>query len=205
MKQNNSKIIGITGGIATGKSTVTDILIKKGYTVIDADKIARQVVKVGFPAYMEIVSYFGKSILKEDKTIDRQKLGKLIFRDKSSRKKLNDIVHPHVLFAIKKNINKHIEEEKFLFVDVPLLIEELDKFQEHEIFFDEIWLVYVDEKTQMDRLVKRDGISKEEAVCRIKAQMSIEMKRDYATRIIDNRGDKESLEKQLEEMLFKAI
>ncbi len=205
MKQNNPKIIGITGGIATGKSTVTDILIKKGYIVIDADKIARQVVDIGLPAYEEVVSYFGKSILKEDGTIDRQKLGNQIFCDESSRKKLNDIVHPYVLSAIKKNIDKYIGEEKILFLDIPLLIEEIDKFQEHKIYFDEIWLIYVDEKTQLNRLLKRDGINEKEGIYKIKAQMPIDMKKDYATRIIDNRGDKKALEKQIDDILFKII
>lgn len=205
MKQNNPKIIGITGGIATGKSTVTDILIKKGYIVIDADKIARQVVDIGLPAYEEVVSYFGESILKEDGTIDRQKLGNQIFCDESSRKKLNDIVHPYVLSAIKKNIDKYIGEEKILFLDIPLLIEEIDKFQEHKIYFDEIWLIYVDEKTQLNRLLKRDGINEKEGIYKIKAQMPIDMKKDYATRIIDNRGDKKALEKQIDDILFKII
>lgn len=205
MKQNNPKIIGITGGIATGKSTVTDILIKKGYIVIDADKIARQVVDIGLPAYEEVVSYFGKSILKEDGAIDRQKLGNQIFCDESSRKKLNDIVHPYVLSAIKKNIDKYIGEEKILFLDIPLLIEEIDKFQEHKIYFDEIWLIYVDEKTQLNRLLKRDGINEKEGIYKIKAQMPIDMKKDYATRIIDNRGDKKALEKQIDDILFKII
>lgn len=205
MKQNNPKIIGITGGIATGKSTVTDILIKKGYIVIDADKIARQVVDIGLPAYEEVVSYFGKSILKEDGTIDRQKLGNQIFCDESSRKKLNDIVHPYVLSAIKKNIDKYIGEEEILFLDIPLLIEEIDKFQEHKIYFDEIWLIYVDEKTQLNRLLKRDGINEKEGIYKIKAQMPIDMKKDYATRIIDNRGDKKALEKQIDDILFKII
>ncbi len=205
MKYNDCKIIGITGGIATGKSTVARILMEKGYKVIDADEISRQVVNKNSSAYREIVTYFGEDILKEDKTIDREKLGNLIFVDESSRKKLNDIVHPHVFLTIKKDIKSNMGKEKILFLDIPLLIEEINTFKKYGIIFDEIWLVYVDEKTQLNRLIRRNGISEEEAIYRIKAQMPIDMKKKYATRIIDNRGDKKRLEEQVDEMLKEII
>ena len=197
MKLNDCKIIGLTGGIATGKSTVTEMLTNKGFKVIDADRIARQVVEVGFPAYGEIVTCFGEDILKVDKTIDRKKLGYLIFNDEIRRKKLYDIIHPYIFKTIKNHIPKYKKREKIIFVDVPLLIEEMNQFKKYEIIFDEIWLVYADETTQLNRLIRRDGIDEEEAIHRIKAQMPMEMKRAYATKIIDNRGDIKSLGKQL--------
>ncbi|MBU5455433.1 dephospho-CoA kinase [Caproiciproducens sp. MSJ-32] len=205
MKHNNCKIIGITGGIATGKSTVTSMLIEKGYKVIDADKIAKQVVSKDSSVYREIVTYFGEDILKNDGTIDRKKLGNLVFRDEYSRKKLNDIVHPHVLLTIKETIKRNMEKEKILFIDVPLLIEEIDNLKKYGIVFDEIWLVYTDEKTQLNRLIRRNGISEEEAIYRIKSQMPIDVKKRYVTRIIDNRGDKKRLEEQVDEVLKEII
>ena len=96
-------------------------------------------------------------------------------------------------------------KEKILFLDIPLLIEEINTFKKYGIIFDEIWLVYVDEKTQLNRLIRRNGISEEEAIYRIKAQMPIDMKKKYATRIIDNRGDKKRLEEQVDEMLKEII
>lgn len=204
MNRNNKKIIGLTGGIATGKSTVSNIIKSLGYHVIDADKIAKDVVKKGNPAYEEIIDAFGQEILDERNDINRKKLGTIIFKDSLMRKRLNDIVHPHVFKTMKELIDKH-QKESIIFVDVPLLIEEIDKFNEYEIIFDEIWLIYLDEKTQLDRLTKRDLISEEEAIRKIKSQMPIELKREYATRIIDNRKDINSLEEQVEKILDEVI
>lgn len=203
MKRNKTKtkIIGITGGISTGKSTVSNIIESKGYKVIDADKIAKNVVEKEKPAYKKIVEYFGSSILMDDKSIDRKKLGSIVFKDKDLLKILNNIVHPKVFEIIKKSIESYSESEKCIFVDVPLLVEEIDKFREYKLTFDEIWLVYTDEKTQLDRLMLRGSISKKEALEKIKAQMPIDLKREFATNIIDNRGDLEALKKQVEKMI----
>lgn len=205
MKQNNFKIIGLTGGIATGKSTASHIIKKLGYKVIDADKIARDVVLEGKPAYKEIVNSFGKGILNEDNTINRKKLGEIIFKDKAKREKLNGIVHPYIFKSIKDWIIEYGKKEKIIFLDIPLLIEEIDKINEYGIGLDEIWLVYVDERTQLDRLIKRDDLEKEDAHRRINSQMAIELKREYATRIIDNQGNIERLEKQIEEIIDEII
>ncbi|HSH36260.1 dephospho-CoA kinase [Schnuerera sp.] len=202
MNQNRIKIIGVTGGIATGKSTVSGIIDNMGYKVIDADKIAKDVVKIGKPGYQKIIDVFGKDILDENCNINRKKLGRLIFEDSILREKLNNIVHSFVLESIKDLINKY-RNESIIFVDVPLLIEEMDKLNEYEITFDEIWLVYVDESTQLDRLIKRDLISKDEAIKKIRAQIPIELKREYATRIIDNRKDLETLEEQVKNIVDK--
>lgn len=201
MIQNKCKIIGLTGGIASGKSTVSHILRKKGYRIIDADIIAREVVQLGQPAYKEIVDFFGKSILNKDKTINRKKLGRLVFSDKQLLKKLNKISHPYIYKSIKDHIKKYSKDNKILFLDIALLIEELDKIKDHNILFDEIWLVYVDRETQLKRLIERNNYTIEEAKQRIESQMPLEEKLSQASRIIDNRQDKQGLEKDVEKLL----
>lgn len=204
MNQNDKKIIGLTGGIASGKSTVTNIVKSMGFNVIDADKISREVVEVGKPAYFEIVKHFGRDIVDEDGNINRKKLGSIIFNDNNEREKLNSIIHPHIFAAIREYIERY-SDSKLIFVDIPLLIETLDDLNLHGIWFDEIWLVYVDKDIQLKRLMERDLISKDEAIKRIKAQMPMDMKIKFATRIIDNSGDKDELEIRIKEMVREAI
>jgi len=204
MNQNNRKIIGLTGGIASGKSTVSNILKFMGFNVIDADVISREVVEIGKPAYFEIIEHFGRDIIDEDGNINRKKLGSIIFNDDNEREKLNLIVHPYIFAAIKDYIEKD-SESKLIFVDIPLLIEVLDDLQFHGIHFDEIWLVYVDEEIQLKRLMERDSIGKEEAIKRIEAQMPMCLKKKYATRIIDNSGDKNELERKVKKLVEEVI
>lgn len=205
MTLNNCKIIGLTGGIATGKSTVSNLLIEKGYKLIDADKIAREVVEIDKPAYLKIVEEFGESILLEDKTIDRKALGNIIFNDNFFREKLNQITHPHIFKTIKLNIHKLCKEESIIFLDIPLLFEQFDLLKEYDIRFNEIVLVYVDEKTQIERLVNRDFISKEQAINKIRSQMPIVEKRSRSSKTIDNTGDIENLKKQVDILLLELI
>lgn len=201
MIQNNCTLIGLTGGIGTGKSTVSNILKEKGYKVIDADEISREVVEVEKPAYKEIVEAFGTLILFEDGSIDREKLGKLIFTNEDFRKQLNDIVHPYVWQSIKKEITKYCINNHIVFLDVALLIEEIDKLNKYDIELNEIWLVYLVPNIQLSRLMKRDGISKEDAIDKINSQMKLEDKKKYANRIIDNSGDLDSLKKNIDNLL----
>lgn len=205
MKQINCKIIGLTGGIATGKSTVTKIIKENGYKVIDADKIAKDIVEKDKPAYNEVVEKFGEKILEKDKSINRKKLGNIIFKDRLLREELNNILHPYIFKEIKDMIIKHSQNNEYIFVDIPLLIEEIDKFKEYEICFDEIWLVYIDEKTQLSRLMKRDLIGEERGIAKIRSQMSIDLKKRYATKIIDNRGDLKTLKKQMNKIMDEII
>ncbi|MBZ2175326.1 dephospho-CoA kinase [Schnuerera sp. xch1] len=199
MTQNN-KVIGLTGGIATGKSTASNIIKKLGYKIIDADKLSRQVVEKGKSAYNDIVNYFGKEVIDENGNINRKALGKMIFDNHKLREKLNNIIHPYVFKAIKELLYKN-RNEKIIFIDAPLLIEKLDKFNGYGIKFDEIWLIYVNEKTQLERLMKRDAIKKEDGIKRIRAQIPIEIKKKYATRIIDNSGSIRTLEEQIQEII----
>lgn len=205
MTLNNCKIIGLTGGIATGKTTVSKLLMEQGYKLIDADKIAREVVEINKPAYLKIVEEFGESILLEDKTINRKALGNIIFNDNLSREKLNQITHPLIFKTIKLNIDKLCKEESIIFLDIPLLFEQFNLLKEYDIRFNEIVLVYVDEKTQIERLVKRDFISQEQALNKIRSQMPIVEKRSRSSKTIDNNGDIEKLKKQVDILLLELI
>lgn len=194
-------VIGITGGIATGKSTVASLLKAMDYIVIDADKIARDIVRIGEPAYELVVRKFGSSFLNEDKTIDRKALGKEIFSNEISRLELNSIMHPYIFKTIKEEIMYLSKKNRRIFVDIPLLFEEIDKYKEYQIDFNEIWLVYADESTQLKRLIKRDSLSEIEGLKRISSQMSIEKKKRLATRIIDNLDDLSALKDNLNKAL----
>ncbi len=193
MTHTKCKLIGLTGGIATGKSSVSKLLIENGYIVIDADKIARKVVELGQSAYKEIVDLFGEDILSDDKSINRKALGKLIFSDKRLKLALNNITHPYIFQEMKREINKKCKENKVIFLDIPLLFEEYNNIMKMGIVFDEIWLVYVNEKIQLDRLMKRDNIGMEESQKKLNSQMSIESKYKMAHVIIDNNEDKLTL------------
>ncbi|AFS78005.1 dephospho-CoA kinase CoaE [Gottschalkia acidurici 9a] len=200
MKQNKAKVIGLTGGIATGKSTVSNILKEKGFKIIDADKIAREIVEVGSPAYKKILDYFGESILNNDETINRVYLGQKIFNSQTLRAKVNDITHPYIIEKISKEIGLYSSED-IIFLDVPLLLETIDKFEAKGICIDKLWIVYCDEKTEIERLMIRNNLSYEEAVKRVSAQMSIEEKKELADTIIDNTKDMETLIENIEKAL----
>ena len=192
MMQNKARIIGITGGIATGKSTVSSYLRGKGFKVIDADVIAREVLNIEEDAYTDLVAFFGREILKKDRSIDRKILGEKIFKNVDLRKKLNSITHPYILKRIKKSLEKNTSQE-VVFLDIPLLIEIYDDLLEEEILIDEIWLVYCNRETQIKRLMKRDGIDYEFAKAKVDAQMDIEEKKKHADKIICNIKDKKDL------------
>lgn len=191
------KIIGLTGGVASGKTTVSDILSKLGAIIIDADKIARRVVQRGKPAYRDIVAYFGQEILLEDYGINRKKLAGLVFRDKDALEKLNSITHPRIIGEIKKEIKtyKQMPGNHVIIIDAALLIETNLKDMVQEI-----WLVLAPKEVQKLRLMDRDGISSGEADRIIKSQTSNEEKIPFADRLIDNSGDLEGLLAQVKDL-----
>lgn len=205
MKQNNCILIGLTGGISSGKSTVSHIIKKKGYPLIDADKIAREVVEINKPAYIEIVKEFGEEILLKNKSINRKELGNIIFMDRISKEKLENIIHPYIFQEIKNEIDKLSIYNPTIFLDIPLLFEQYELWKEYDIKFNEIWVVYLDKATQLDRLMKRDSISKEEALRKMESQMDIEIKKAKSSKTIDNSGDMKFLEKQIDKLLEKLI
>ncbi|KZM56511.1 dephospho-CoA kinase [Aeribacillus pallidus] len=191
-------IIGLTGGIASGKSTVSEMLKKRGIPVIDADLIAREVVEVGKKAYTEIVNAFGKEILNEDLTINRARLGSIVFQNEDKREKLNSIVHPEVRLEMKRRQEQLISEgAKAVVLDIPLLFESNLKH-----LVDKVIVVYTGEKNQLERLMKRNNFSKEEALSRINAQMPLKEKVKFADAVINNDGTLEETEQQLENILM---
>ena len=189
MKQ--CKLIGLTGGIATGKTTVAR-MINKDYKIIDADKISKDIVKKGMRGYNVIVEYFGDGILLRDEEIDRDKLGKIIFNSQEKKEKLNEILHPIIFDVIKEEIEKN-KDEDYLFLDIPLLFETKSEFDKRGISFSEVWLVYVEREVQIKRLMERDGINHDYAIKKINSQISLEEKVKKSDKIINNDGDREEL------------
>lgn len=188
-------IAGLTGGIATGKSTVSRMFAALGAHVVDADAVAREVVEPGTPALEDVVRTFGREILLPDGRLDRAKLGAMVFGKPEELAKLNAIVHPRVRERMAERTRELLSRDPGAIVlwDVPLLIEGgMVKW------VDVCILVYVPEEVQLARLMQRDGLSREDALKRIRSQMPIEEKRRYADYIIDNSGNIEMTRKQVE-------
>lgn len=193
-----SKYVGITGSISTGKSTVTEYLLSKGYKVVDADKIAREIYD-SKEVFEKTVEAFGKDILTEGK-IDRIKLGQKVFGNKEALDTLNKIVHPQILLNIKREALSY--DEDVVFLDIPLLIEMLDDIRD-AIDIDEIWVVYIPEELQIKRLMARDNISKEMALKKISSQISIEKKKSVADVVIENTGTLSDLYERVDRELIR--
>jgi dephospho-CoA kinase len=189
--------IGLTGGIASGKSTVTKMIRELGIPVIDADQVARDVVKVGEEAYTQIVATFGQDILQANGEIDRAKLGAIVFHNEQERKKLNAIVHPAVRRRMMVEKEEYVQSgAKTIVLDIPLLFE-----SELTHLIDKVIVVYVDDEVQLERLMKRNGFSKEEALARIRSQMPLREKVKKADAVINNNGTVEETKQQLLQIL----
>jgi len=181
-------IAGLTGGIASGKSTVSAFLKDAGAFIIDADKIAHELVKKNMPAWQEIVDHFGRQILLPDKEINREFLGNIIFNNPDEKQKLNSIVHPFVFTEMEKQVNdiKENKPDAVIIQDIPLLFE-----SGHYNNLSPIILVYIPEFLQLQRLMKRNNLSESDARSRICSQMPIEEKKILADIVIDNSETKE--------------
>ena len=192
--KNNCLIVGLTGGIASGKSTVSDMLEELGAPLIDFDLIARQVVEPGTRGLEAIVNYFGKQILAEDGTLDRNKLSKIVFKDFEKRKKLESFTHPPIYEEFFKQIDAIAKKDPdaVIQVSIPLLIE-----QGMQHAFDNLIIVYVTQKTQVERLAQRDNISIKEATNILKSQLPIDEKVGFANFIINNETTVEETKKQV--------
>ena len=193
-------IVGLTGGYASGKSTVAKMFVELGATLIDADRLAREVVKPDKQAWFEIVAHFGKGILLKNREIDRKALGEIVFGSDAERERLNAIVHPRVLDEELKAIEeiKGRGLDAILILSVPLLIE-----SGHYRQCDKIVVVTVDRDTQIKRLMERDGFSREESLRRISAQMPLSEKVTYADFVIDNSGSIQETELQVKDVFFR--
>lgn len=191
-------VIGLTGGIASGKSTVSNMLKKRGFTIVDADLAARVVVEPGEKAYEQVVVSFGRDILHSDESIDRAKLGSIIFHDENERKKLNQIVHPAVRIRMEEWKKEAIVAGKQTIIyDIPLLFESrLTHLVEKTI------LVFVNEETQLQRLMKRNNLTESEAMARIQSQLSLKEKINLADYVIDNNGSLTQTEFQIDDLII---
>ncbi len=202
------KIIGLTGGIGTGKTTVTDYLISKGFHVIDADKIAREIVLPGSEMLIQLAGVFGKEIIQEDGYLDRKRLGSIVFSDSEKKKKLDELMHTEILETIHDQIfqireekgteTSHIATSRVIFIDAPLLFETgLDKSTE------QVWVIDVDDETRIQRIMERDGLNRDEILKRMSTQMARSEKKERADVLLDNTGDKEVLYRQIDQLLQK--
>ncbi|WP_353854980.1 dephospho-CoA kinase [Bacillus sp. Bos-x628] len=190
-------VIGLTGGIASGKSTVSHMIKEQGIRLVDADEIAKEAVSKGKPALHQIVQTFGEDVLLSNGELNRQQLGSIIFSDEKKRKQLNAIVHPEVRKEMLKQRDEAVKQnETFVVLDIPLLFE-----SELEGLVDRIIVVYTTPELQLSRLMNRNGLHEEEALKRIHAQMPLEEKCKKADRVIENTKDLAYTRKQLQNIL----
>ena len=189
-------IVGLTGSVGTGKSTVTNFFRELGAYIIDWDELAREVIRPHLRAWKEIVEYFGKDFLNEDLTINRQKLAEIVFSDKEKVAKLNQIVHPEVFKKDERITNeiKSLDPDALIIKDIPLLFE-----LTRPIFVDKIVVVSASEQTQLRRLEEK-GMSREDVQNRIKSQFPLEKKIKSADFVINNDGSLEETKRQVEEI-----
>ena len=193
------QIIGITGGIASGKSSVSQYLKELGFTVVDADVASRAVVEPGEEAYLQVVKAFGEDLLLSDGNIDRAKLGSIIFHDQEKRLLLNSIVHPAVRNWMRVETEKALATgAETVFMDIPLLFESKLTFMVEKTL-----LIYVDESVQLERLMNRNALTQSDALARIRSQMPLKDKTALADAVVDNNGDIEETKKQVDEVLKK--
>lgn len=192
-------VIGLTGGIASGKSTVSRIIKDRGIPVIDGDIVSREVTLPGSPVLSKIVSTFGGGVLNNDGTLNRKELSNIVFNDNGKLEKLNSIIHPEIKSSIKDKIeNLGSKGERFCVIDAALLIE-----CKYFDLVDFTILVYVDKDVQIKRLMQRDGVTYEKAIRIIDSQMSLDEKKKYADYLVDNNQDIEFTKLQIGKIIEK--
>ncbi len=194
--------IGITGGIGSGKSTVTKILAELGAPIIDADKVGHAIYLPDGPAYPDMIAAFGEGILAPDRTIDRKKLGPIVFADPAALKRLNSIVHPKMFARMREMIDgmRAEGERKPIVVEAAILIE-----ANWQPLFDEIWLVTTSKEKVIDRVERERGLKREQTEARIKAQLSDEERQKVASEVIVNDGTIEELRKLVTSLWDDAL
>lgn len=190
------KVIGLTGGIATGKSTVSELLTAFGFKVVDADIAARKAVAKGTKGLEQVRAAFGDSAITEEGEMDRKYVGEIVFNHPEKRLELNDIVHPIVREIMEEEKQSYLNQGYDVIMDIPLLFE-----NELQNTVDEVWLVYTSESIQIERLMERNQLSLEDAKARVYSQISIDKKSRMADHVIDNLGDKLELKQNLEQLL----
>ncbi|HDT6814984.1 TPA: dephospho-CoA kinase [Staphylococcus aureus] len=190
------KVIGLTGGIASGKSTVSELLSVFGFKVVDADKAAREAIKKGSKGLAQVREVFGDEAIDENGEMNRRYMGDLVFNHPEKRLELNAIIHPIVRDIMEEEKQEYLKQGYNVIMDIPLLFE-----NELENTVDEVWVVYTSESIQMDRLMQRNNLSLEDAKARVYSQISIDKKSRMADHVIDNLGDKLELKQNLERLL----
>ncbi|MGG5316019.1 dephospho-CoA kinase [Enterococcus sp. AZ072] len=193
-----SYVLGITGGIASGKSTVVNVFRSAGFPIVDGDVVAREVVEPGTPGLFALVEAFGEMIITPKGTLNRRKLGNLIFRDEEERKKLNRTLEPFIRNEIDRQIEVARKSNSLVIADIPLLYE-----GHYENQMDAIAVVYIDHATQLRRLMVRNQLSEMEAMNRINSQMPLNEKKQLADVIFDNSGTLEETADQVIKWLKK--
>ena len=189
--------LGLTGGIASGKSTADEFCKKKKVPIIDSDLIAHKIMEIGQNGYKAVVDYFGTDILNDDQTINRRKLGGIVFNDKAKLKKLNELTHPLVHQEIKQQMAQYrANQEKLVVIDVPLLFE-----SGFESLCNGVLVISITPELQIERLMKRNAFTKKEAIARINNQMPLSEKEKRATYVVANTGTIDDLEKKLSDLL----
>ncbi|XP_050237148.2 dephospho-CoA kinase [Mercurialis annua] len=198
--EERMRIVGLTGGIASGKTTVSNLFKSHGISVVDADLVARDVLKKGTGGYSKVVAAFGGEILQANGEVDRAKLGRIVFSDPAKRQLLNRLLAPYISTGIFYEIMKlWLKGCQVIVLDIPLLFEaKMDKWTKPII------VVWVDTETQLRRLMERDNSSEEDARNRINAQMDLDLKRTKADIVIDNTSSLEELEIQFRKVLFQV-
>lgn len=194
MKRTNTPYkVGLTGGIGTGKSTVVNYLKQKGYFIIDADQIAREVVEIESEGLKAVVAAFGEGILNVDNSLNRKVLGEIVFKSKDKLQKLNQILHPLIRDRIQyyEKQNSHLD---VIFYDVPLLFE-----TKQQNLYNEVLLIYASHETALSRVIERDRISESLARMKINAQFSMDIKKNLADFVIENEVTLNELHKQLDQ------
>ena len=193
------KIIGITGGISSGKSTVTDFLRQRGFQVVDADSLVHQLQAPGGRLYNILVEHFGKQVVLKNGELNRPLLASLIFSNPEEQEWSKETQGQVILEELAALKNQLAQTEALFFMDIPLLFE-----QGYESWFDEVWLIYLDKETQIERLMNRDKLSLEAAESRLASQWPLDKKKKLATHIIDNSGSLDQLLSQIISLLERG-
>ena len=193
------KIIGITGGISSGKSTVTNFLRQRGFQVVDADSLVHQLQAPGGRLYNILVEHFGKQVVLKNGELNRPLLASLIFSNPEEQEWSKETQGQVILEELAALKNQLAQTEAIFFMDIPLLFE-----QGYESWFDEVWLIYLDRETQIERLMNRDKLSLEAAESRLASQWSLDKKKKLATHIIDNSGSLDQLLSQIISLLERG-
>ena len=190
------KIIGLTGGIASGKSTVTSYLREKGYAVIDADRVVHDLQAQGGELYQALVEHFGTEILLDTGDLNRHALAERIFSSQNEIAWSNQVQGEMIRKALARERDRLIEAEDLFFMDIPLLIE-----QGYLDWFDQVWLVYVTEDTQLERLMERNALTEGQARDRLAAQMPLDEKKALVDLVIDNNSQRDHLYQEIDRAL----